>query len=52
MCFSALDFLVGDVDAPLGYIGGVPSIISKAQFAYQEYMQGNVGMFSLCAGRD
>ena len=54
MCFSADEFLLGDVDVKLGEIGGVPFYMSESQFAYWEHthliidaIPGNGGMFSL-----
>ena len=54
MCFSAGEFILGDVDVKLGEIGGVPFYMSESQFAYWEHthliidaIPGSGGMFSL-----
>lgn len=54
MCYAQGEFLVGDHDRLLGYIGGVPFYISAAQFEYWQHTQlvidvvpGRGGMFSL-----
>ena len=54
MCFSANEFIVGDIDVKLGDIGGVPFYMSQSQFAYWEHthlvidaVPGTGGMFSL-----
>ena len=54
MCFSAKEFLLGDLDVLLGKIAEVPFYMSKQQFAYWQHTQliidvisGNGGMFSL-----
>lgn len=54
MCFPEAEFIVGDYDRLLGYIGGVPFYISGPQFEYWQHTQliidvvpGRGGMFSL-----
>ena len=54
MCFSAKEFLLGDLDVLLGEIAEVPFYMNKQQFAYWQHTQliidvisGNGGMFSL-----
>ena len=39
MCFSANEFMLGDVDVLLGEIGGVPFYMSKSQFEYWKHTQ-------------
>jgi len=54
MCYPAGEFLIGDQDKLLGYIGGMPFYISASQFEYWKHTQliidvvpGRGGMFSL-----
>jgi hypothetical protein len=54
MCYAQGEFLVGDQDKLLGYIGGMPFYISAPQFEYWKHTQLNIdvvpgrgGMFSL-----
>lgn len=54
MCFAQGEFIVGDYDRLLGYIGGAPFYISGPQFEYWQHTQliidvvpGRGGMFSL-----
>lgn len=54
MCYPRAEFIVGDYDRLLGYIGGVPFYISGPQFEYWQHTQliidvvpGRGGMFSL-----
>jgi uncharacterized protein len=58
MCYSKLEFVVGDNDVLLGDIGGAPFYISRPQFEYWQHTQliidivpGSGGMFSLENGR-
>lgn len=59
MCYAVGDFIVGDSDVLLGYIGGSPFYMSAAQFDYWRHTQliidvvpGRGGMFSLDNGRE
>ena len=54
MCFVDGDFIIGEQDRLLGYIGGMPFYISASQFEYWEHTQliidvvpGRGGMFSI-----
>jgi uncharacterized protein (DUF779 family) len=54
MCFPVGEFIVGDRDRHLGFIGGAPFYISDPQFEYWQHTQliidvvpGRGGMFSL-----
>ncbi len=54
MCYPQGEFLIGDQDKLLGYIGGMPFYISASQFEYWKHTQliidvvaGRGGMFSL-----
>jgi uncharacterized protein len=54
MCFSRDEFLIGDADVLLGYIGECPFYMSQAQYEYWKHTQliidvvpGRGGMFSL-----
>lgn len=54
MCYRHGEFIIGDYDRLLGYIGGVPFYISGPQFEYWKHTQliidvvpGRGGMFSL-----
>lgn len=54
MCYPEEEFKVGDSDALLGDIGGVPFYMSASQFEYWKHTQliidvvpGHGGMFSL-----
>ena len=54
MCFVDGDFIIGDHDRLLGFIGGMPFYISGPQFEYWQHTQliidvvaGRGGMFSI-----
>ena len=54
MCYPQGEFIVGDYDRLLGYIGGMPFYISGPQFEYWQHthliidvVPGRGGMFSL-----
>jgi uncharacterized protein len=54
MCYPHGEFIIGDYDRLLGYIGGAPFYISGPQFEYWKHTQliidvvpGRGGMFSL-----
>lgn len=54
MCYALGEFLVGDADVLLGYVGGCPFYMGRAQFEYWRHTQliidvvpGRGGMFSL-----
>jgi uncharacterized protein (DUF779 family) len=54
MCYPKGEFIIGDYDRLLGYIGGAPFYISGPQFEYWKHTQliidvvpGRGGMFSL-----
>ncbi|MFD3448870.1 DUF779 domain-containing protein [Microbacteriaceae bacterium 4G12] len=54
MCYGADEFLIGDHDVLLEYIGGCPFYIAAAQYEYWRHTQliidvvaGRGGMFSL-----
>jgi uncharacterized protein (DUF779 family) len=59
MCYPQDDYIVGDADVLLGYIGGAPFYMSPSQYEYWKHTQliidvvpGRGGMFSLENGRD
>ena len=59
MCYPKGEFIVGDYDRLLGYIGDAPFYISGPQFEYWKHTQliidvvpGRGGMFSLDNGRE
>jgi uncharacterized protein len=59
MCYPASDYRVGETDAKLGEIGGVPFYISGSQYDVWKHTQliidvvpGRGGMFSLDNGRE
>jgi len=54
MCFADGDFILGEQDRRLGFIGGMPFYMSASQFEYWQHTQliidvvpGRGGMFSL-----
>jgi len=54
MCFADGDFILGEQDHQLGFIGGMPFYMSASQFEYWQHTQliidvvpGRGGMFSL-----
>jgi uncharacterized protein (DUF779 family) len=59
MCYPQQDFIVGDSDVLLGFIGDSPFYISAPQFAVWKHtdliidvVSGRGGMFSLDNGRE
>jgi len=59
MCYPRSEFIVGDADVLLGYIGGAPVYISASQFEAWKHtdliidvVPGRGGMFSLDNGRE
>ena len=59
MCYPRGDFLIGDLDVLLGFIGGTPFYISGSQYDLWKHtdlvidvVQGRGGMFSLDNGRE
>ena len=59
MCYPVGDFVIGDRDVLLGYIGGMPFYIGAAQFEAWKHtdliidvVPGRGGMFSLDNGRE
>jgi uncharacterized protein len=59
MCYPAGDFIVGEHDALLGHIGGMPVYVGASQFEVWKHtdliidvVPGRGGMFSLDNGRE